>query len=239
MTSAKKCAIILPLQSNTRRCGGTADALVSGSSVERRVGSNPVTCTNKRGTAPWVVPFLFIRVAGFEIGRKMRSILSVGPNSLNGCLSAKAATGGNPSPAPRAVHFCGLLFFCGAEQDRNTTARAVFLSSGFEGSPVKSHSRRFVCVYSTRLLLALLTSLHTNSRSDCFCSLTRHLHQIRTQKRIQLFVSILRFLLLLGCVFALLNINFIVCDRKSLSSESFCAHGGWALFVFVKIVGIC
>ena len=28
-----------------RRCGGTADALVSGSSEEIRVGSNPVTCT--------------------------------------------------------------------------------------------------------------------------------------------------------------------------------------------------
>ena len=27
------------------RCGGTADALVSGSSEEIRVGSNPVTCT--------------------------------------------------------------------------------------------------------------------------------------------------------------------------------------------------
>ena len=58
---------------------------------------SPVTCTNKRGTAPRVVPFLFIRVVGFEIGRKMHSILSVGPNSLNGCLSAKAATGGNPA----------------------------------------------------------------------------------------------------------------------------------------------
>ena len=29
-------------------CGGTADALVSGSSVERRVGSNPVIRTRKR-----------------------------------------------------------------------------------------------------------------------------------------------------------------------------------------------
>ena len=29
-------------------CGGTADALVSGSSVERRVGSNPVIRTNDR-----------------------------------------------------------------------------------------------------------------------------------------------------------------------------------------------
>ena len=43
-----------------------------------------------------VVPFLFIRAAGFEIGRKLRSNLSVGPNSPVDCLSAKAATGGNP-----------------------------------------------------------------------------------------------------------------------------------------------
>ena len=63
------------------RCGGTADALVSGSSEEIRVGSNPVTCTNKIGTTLAVVPFLFIKVVGFEIGRKMRSILSEGPNS--------------------------------------------------------------------------------------------------------------------------------------------------------------
>jgi hypothetical protein len=43
-----------------------------------------------------VVPFLFIRVVGFEIGRKLRSNLCKAPNSLNDCLSAKAATGGNP-----------------------------------------------------------------------------------------------------------------------------------------------
>ena len=48
------------------RCGGTADALVSGSSEEIRVGSNPVTCTNKKSTTLAVVPFLFIRVVGFE-----------------------------------------------------------------------------------------------------------------------------------------------------------------------------
>ena len=47
-------------------CGGTADALVSGSSEEIRVGSNPVTCTNKKSTTLAVVPFLFIRMVGFE-----------------------------------------------------------------------------------------------------------------------------------------------------------------------------
>ena len=48
-------------------CGGTADALVSGSSVARRVGSNPVIRTNKRGTALVVVPFFVYKVVGFEI----------------------------------------------------------------------------------------------------------------------------------------------------------------------------
>ena len=91
----------------------------------------------------------------------MRSILSVGPNSLNGCLSAKAATGGNPVTCTTGSPFLWAALFCGAEQDRNTTARAVFLSSGFEGSPVKSHSRRFVCVYSTRLLLAASLFMQT------------------------------------------------------------------------------
>ena len=33
---------------------------------------------------------------GFEIGRKLRSNLSEGPNSLNDCLSAKVATSENP-----------------------------------------------------------------------------------------------------------------------------------------------
>ena len=41
------------------RCGGTADALVSGSSVERRVGSNPVTCTKWKGRVPVALPFCF------------------------------------------------------------------------------------------------------------------------------------------------------------------------------------
>ena len=47
-------------ESNKSGCGGTADALVSGSSEEIRVGSNPVIRTNKRGTALVVVPFLFL-----------------------------------------------------------------------------------------------------------------------------------------------------------------------------------
>ena len=64
-------------------------------------GAIPVTCTNKRGTALGVVPFLFMRVEGFEIGRKMRSNLSEGPNSPVDCLSAKAATGGSPFTCTR------------------------------------------------------------------------------------------------------------------------------------------
>ena len=48
----------------------------------------------------------------------------------------------------------------------------------------------------------------------------------------------LRFLLLFRGIFALLSIKFIVCDRKSLSLGGVCAFGGWALFAFVKIMGI-
>ena len=58
--------------------------------------SNPVIRTKQRGCAFKARPFCFIRMVGFEIGRKLRSNLSVGPNSPVDCLSAKAATGGNP-----------------------------------------------------------------------------------------------------------------------------------------------
>ena len=46
----------------------TEVSLPSYSSVARRVGSNPVIRTNKRGTALVVVPFLFIKATGFEVG---------------------------------------------------------------------------------------------------------------------------------------------------------------------------
>ena len=73
-----------------------ADALVSGSSEAIHVGSSPVICTNKMSTALVVVLVLFTSVMGFEIGRKLRSNLCGAPNSPVDCLSAKAATGGNP-----------------------------------------------------------------------------------------------------------------------------------------------
>ena len=76
-----------------------------------------------------------------------------------------------PSSAPVTEIFSRSFLFC-AEQDMPTTARVVDLSSGFEGSTVKSHSRHFACGYSARLLLAWWTSHRTNSHLDCFCSLT-------------------------------------------------------------------
>ena len=51
--------VMLLKKKQQSRCGGTADALVSGSSVERRVGSNPVIRTNKMSTALVVVLVLF------------------------------------------------------------------------------------------------------------------------------------------------------------------------------------
>ena len=55
----------------------------------------PSSAPNKEDM-PLGMSFLFYKDGGFEIGRKLRSNLSEGPNSLNDCLSAKAATGGNP-----------------------------------------------------------------------------------------------------------------------------------------------
>ena len=46
-----------------------------------------------------------------------------------------------PSPAPRSSPRQGAALFFGAEQDRQITVMAICLSSGFEGSPVQSHSR--------------------------------------------------------------------------------------------------
>ena len=69
--------------------------------------------------------------------------------------------------------------------------------------------------------------------------------QIRTQNRIQLFVPILRFLLLFRGIFALSRHKKHIFDRRSQSSESFCAFGGWAflfalnLWVIVKIMVLC
>ena len=67
---------------------------------------------------------------------------------------------------------------------------------------------------------------------------SRHLDQIRTQNRIQLFVSILRFLLLFRRILPFWYIKRIVFDKKSLSSEIICSFGRWSPFACVKIVGI-
>ena len=56
----------------------------------------PSSAPNKEDVPFGVCPFCFIRMVGFEIGRKLQSNLSAGPNSPVDCLSAKAATGGNP-----------------------------------------------------------------------------------------------------------------------------------------------
>ena len=71
---------------------------------------------------------------------------------------------------------------------------------------------------------------------------TLHPHQIRTQKRIQLFVPILRSLLHFRGVFALSRHKKHIFDKRSPSSERFCTFGGWAflfalnLWVIVKII---
>ena len=62
-----------------------------------------------------------------------------------------------------------------------------------------------------------------------------HLRQIRTQDRIQLFVPILRFLLLFRGIFALSRHKKHIFDRRSPSSESFCAFGGWAFLLALNL----
>ena len=62
-------------------------------------------------------------------------------------------------------------------------------------------------------------------------------HQIKTQKRIQEIVPILCFLLLFRAILSFQSLQIIVCDEKSLSFRGVCDFSGWALFVFVKIVG--
>ena len=68
--------------------------------------------------------------------------------------------------------------------------------------------------------------------------------QIRTQKRIQLFVPILRFLLPFRGIFTLSRHKKHIFDKRSPSSERFYTFGGWAfllalnLWVIVKIMVI-
>ena len=51
-------------------------------------------------------------------------------------------------------------------------------------------------------------------------------------------MPILRFLLPFRGILPFEGIKIEYYDKKSLSSESFYAPGGWALFAFVKIMGI-
>ena len=90
---------------------------------------------------------------------------------------------------------------------------------------------------------ALASDLALKTVINCFLN-ERHPHQIRTQNRIQLFVPILRFLLLFRGIFALSRHKKHIFDKRSSSSERFCTFGGWAflfalnLWVIVKIMVI-
>ena len=67
---------------------------------------------------------------------------------------------------------------------------------------------------------------------------SRRPHQIRTQKRIQLFVPILRFLLLFRAIFAFLKHKIIVYDKKSRSLKVFASSVDMLFCNFVKFMGI-
>ena len=57
-------------------CGGTADALVSGSSVERRVGSNPVIRTKKYCRKGYIFCSIFLSIAKAMAYHRRRRISS-------------------------------------------------------------------------------------------------------------------------------------------------------------------
>ena len=50
-------------------------------------------------------------------------------------------------------------------------------------------------------------------------------------------MPILCFLLLFRAILSFQSLQIMVCDEKSLSFRGVCDFMGWALFVFVKIVG--
>ena len=65
-----------PIQAAGISCGGTADALVSGSSVERRVGSNPVIRTKNKRRMGYILRLFFIQVADLAYHHALACISS-------------------------------------------------------------------------------------------------------------------------------------------------------------------
>ena len=86
------------------------------------------------------------------------------------------------------------------------------------------------------ILAQLDRALVYGTKGQGFESLT--VRQIRTQNRIQEIVPNLRFLLPFRGIFTPLSVKFILCDKKSLSSEVVCAPADGLFFVSVKIMGI-
>ena len=61
--------------------------------------------------SPCGCAFFVYKGGGFEIGRKLHCNLCEAPNSLNDCLAAKAATGGNPVTCTKKVVLFWYDFF--------------------------------------------------------------------------------------------------------------------------------
>ena len=80
--------------------------------------------------------------------------------------------------------------------------------------------------------------LHEKSAWCAVCIKIGLYFQKRTQNRIQLFVPILRFYCFLGVFLPFESVKLNIKIKKSLSSENFCTPGEWALFAFVKMMGI-
>ena len=114
--------------------------------------------TSEKAESSRLCLFAFVRATRFEIGRKLRSNLSAGPNSPMDCFSAKAATGGNP--VIRTKKYCRKGYiFC-----------SIFLSIA------KAMAQTLVPRYSVASLLTSRFSVHI-IRFDEHISSKRASHQ--------------------------------------------------------------
>ena len=108
--SRQLCYYSIVISNLISGCGGTADALVSGSSVARRVGSNPVIRTMRRHPDFLSGCFCIVWAMGFEVG-------AVVNDSLNGCQSRerprRAVRAASHNPVIRTKKYCRKgYFFC-------------------------------------------------------------------------------------------------------------------------------
>ena len=143
------------------RCGGTADALVSGSSEEIRVGSNPVTCTKQKDRVLVTLSFCFFG-AGDEDANPLAHRAISGRRLRKQTLGKahRALSFNFPSPAltKRALTLVTLSFcFFGAGMSDG---------SQFKFSSCRHQFEYFVLLYN---LTYQMRESKSNRRFPCPC----------------------------------------------------------------------